>query len=287
MPTPSELPGAPCEAAVQAHAIAEEASVEFARDLACETLYRFLAAALSNPTSAEWQVLGEATSQATARAAQYLLSEEFESTLIPLGFGEMAIESLDLRPLLSELKVEPDEAVAEHARVFGLAGTRECSPYETEYHPNEEVFFRSQQMADAAGFYRAFGLNVSPDRHERVDHIALELEFCAFLLMKKRLARRTPGESRDGELPRIVQEARRNFLRDHVCWWAPSFTVAMRRKSAGGFYTAVANTLAALLPIERLRLGITPPQMPLDARSVVPEPHEEASLCEGCALAQG
>lgn len=286
MPTPFESSGG-CDALVQTHVIAEEASVEFARDLACETLYRFLAASLSDPMSAEWQVLAEGASQAAARASQYLLSQEFDQTSIPLGFGELPLEDLDLRPLLNELPVEEYRAVIEHGRVFGLAGTRECSAYETEYHPNEEVFFRSQQMADIAGFYRAFGLNVSPARHERVDHIALELEFAAFLLMKKRLARSRQSGAQDGELPAIVQEARRNFLRDHLSWWAPSFTVAMRRKSAGGFYAAVGALLAALLPIERHRLGIVAPRMPLEARSAEPEPQEQSSSCEGCALVHG
>ncbi len=285
MPTPSERPLPDCEAAVQTHLIAEEAEVEAARDLACETLYRYLAAALSNPGSAAWQVLSEETSQAAARSAQHLLSEEFEETGIPLGFGELPVEALDLRPLLREIPVGQRDAVAEHARVFGFAGSRECSPYETEYHPNEEVFFRSQQMADIAGFYRAFGLNVSPARHERVDHVALELEFAAFLLIKKRLARCNLGDDRDGELPGIVQEARRNFVRDHLSWWAPSFCVALRRKSDGGFYAAVGGVLAALLPVERHRLGLPAPQMPLESQT--PEPQEQSNSCEGCALAQG
>lgn len=286
MPIPFE-PSSGCEAPLQTHVIAEEASVEFARDLACETLYRFLAAALSNPTSAEWHVLGEEASQETARASQYLLSQEFDQTSIPLGFGESPLEGLDIRPLLRNAPVKEDLAVVEHGRVFGLAGTRECSPYETEYHPNEEVFFRSQQMADIAGFYRAFGLSVSPARHERVDHIALELEFVAFLLMKKRLLRSRQNGAREGELLAVVQEARRAFCGDHLSWWAPSFTVALRRKSGGGLYAAAATVLSALLPIERHRLGIIAPKMPLEPRSAEPEPQEQASSCEGCAFSQG
>lgn len=286
MPTPFD-PTLGCESPVQTHVIAEEASVEFARDLACETLFRFLAAALSNPTSAEWRVLGEEASQATARASHSLLSQEFDQTSIPLGFGESPLEGLDIRPILRDMPVEEYLAVVEHGRVFGLAGTRECSPYETEYHPNEEVFFRSQQMADIAGFYRAFGLSVSPARHERVDHIALELEFVAFLLMKKRHLRSRQDNPCDGELLATVQEARRKFCSDHLSWWAPSFAVALRRKSAGGFYEAVGTVLSALLPIERHRLGVVAPKMPLEARSAEPEPQEQASSCEGCALAQG
>ena len=71
---------------------------------------------------------------------------------------------------------------------FGLVLTRECPPYETEYHPSSEPFFRSQEMADVAGFYRAFGLETAQAARERPDYLGLELEFMAFLLLKKRLA---------------------------------------------------------------------------------------------------
>jgi len=282
MPTPSEC-GSNCGvSSTEVFAIAEERDVAAARDLACETLYRCLAAALSNPDSAAWSIADDESNLIAARLAMDYLREQFEDVEIPLGFGESALERLDVRPLFGAWPVDAASAMAEYARVFGFAGSRECSPYETEYHPNEEVFFRSQQMADVAGFYRAFGLNVSPERHDRVDHITLELEFAAFLLMKKRLADRAAGEC-DGAAT-VVQEARKSFLKDHLCWWAPSFSIALRRKASGGFYAAAADVLSALLPLERHRLGVAPPLMPLEART--DDASDAASGCEGCALAR-
>lgn len=280
MPTPFDC-GLTCGAApVDVVGIAEEREVEAARDLACESLYRGLAAALSNPGSAAWAMIDDESNLVAARLAMDYLREQYEDVSIPLGFGESAVDRLDVRPLFGEWPVDLESAVAEYVRVFGFAGSRECSPYETEYHPNDEIFFRSQQMADVAGFYRAFGLNVSPERHERADHIALELEFAALLLTKKRLAER---ESEEAVM--IVQDARRKFLKDHLCWWAPSFTVALRRKAQDGFYESAGAILSALLPLERHRLGIAPPQMPLESHGA--DQTESSDSCEGCALARG
>jgi len=277
MPTPSECRSA-CVAAPQPPGIAEEREVAAARDLACETLYRLLAAALSNPDSAMSRLYDDADAARQASAAADFLRDEFGRTEIPLGFGESSAESLSIRELLDSRPADDVSAVAEYVRVFGFAGTRECSPYETEYHPNDEVFYRSQQMADVAGFFRAFGLNVSPERHDRIDHVSLELEFAAFLLMKKRLAEPNSAEAA------VAQDARAKFLNDHLCWWAPSFAVALRRKASQGFYGAAANVLSALLPIERHRLGVAPPRMPLEAHR--DEVIESADACEGCALAR-
>jgi nitrate reductase assembly molybdenum cofactor insertion protein NarJ len=56
---------------------------------------------------------------------------------------------------------------AEYDRVFGLASLVACPPYEAEFHAAGETFFRSQQMADIAGFYAAFGLEASRNAGER------------------------------------------------------------------------------------------------------------------------
>lgn len=280
MPTPFDHPA--CSAAPHATGVAEERHVEATRDLACETLYRCLAAALSIPDAAARSIFRDASSLVASASASDYLRERFADIAIPLGFGELLNRQLNAELLWREMPDGTDMAMTEYVRVFGFAGSRECSPYETEYHPNEEVFFRSQQMADIAGFYRAFGLNVSPVRHERTDHIALELEFAAFLLMKKRLALQ---EATDAAALQVIQSARRSFLNDHLCWWAPSFTVALRRKAPTGFYAAVADLLSALLPIERYRLGIAPPRLPLEAHA--DDMAASTSGCEGCALARG
>jgi TorA maturation chaperone TorD len=276
-------------------------------DLARECLYRFLALALSDPhgrgchatqarSASEGNtrqvpslalracVLFDPENQQLACAAADLLRDEACARPVPLGFGELSPEELDLRPLLKSLPAAAGLR-AEYDRVFGLVPARECPPYETEYHPSSETFFRSQQLADVAGFYRAFGLDTAAAEPERPDHLALELEFSAFLLLKKRLALASGGAAVDAaERAVVCDDALRDFFRDHLAWWAPSFAAGLRRKAGDGFYAAVARLLAAFLPAERGRLGVPPPRLPLQP-APIERPEEQAS-CASCS-AQG
>src|SRR5262245_56598666 len=147
--------------------------------LAREALYRFLAAALTDPrTPAAERALSPAD-QRLAVAAADLLRAEAEIEPVPLGFGERPPAELDLREAAEGLTGPADQLAADYDRAFGLVAARECPPYETEYCPNSEPFFRTQQMADVAGFYSAFGLTGSTTRRERPDILIRELEFMA------------------------------------------------------------------------------------------------------------
>jgi hypothetical protein len=54
----------------------------------------------------------------------------------------------------------------EHRRVFTNVITLDCPPYETLFG-NDHVFAQSHVMGDIAGFYKAFGVELSKDVHER------------------------------------------------------------------------------------------------------------------------
>lgn len=254
-----------------------------ASDLAVETLYRFLAAVLSAPDWGGWPLALDPENQKLATDAAELLRSEYGDAVIDPGFGELPVDQLTVEPLVVELKRGLAAWRDEFARVFGLGMCRDCPPYETEYHADADTFFRSQQMADVAGFYRAFGLASEARSRERPDHLALELEFAAFLIMKERCAlgdERARADSAAGEEPaKICRQGRATFLADHLSWWGPSFARAVRRKAAGGIYAAAAGVLAALLPIERFRLGVSPPQLPR-----VASPSAEPDSCEGCIV---
>jgi TorA maturation chaperone TorD len=252
-------------------------------DLARECLYRFLAAALSDPLRERFDLVRDPEDQRLAREATDLLRAEASAPAVVLGFGELPADELTLEPLLHELLQPVAELGAEYDRVFGLVLARECPPYETEYHPSAETFFRSQELADIAGFYRAFGLEIAQATPERPDHLALELEFVAFLFLKKRQALAMAGPCPDAdEHASVCDEAQRSFFRDHLAWWVPSFTTGLRRKAGGGFYAALGKVLAALLPLERNRFGVEVPRMPLQA-TLIERPEEQAG-CAGCAV---
>jgi TorA maturation chaperone TorD len=262
---------------------AEPTAEAAAIDLAREGLYRFLAAALMDPRSEGWLLVRDADSQHLAREAAELLREEAKSRPEVLGLGELPSEQLTLDPLLTELHKPIDILRGEYDRVFGLLVPRECPPYETEYHPSSETFFRAQQLADIAGFYRAFGIEPASAIPERPDHIALELEFMAFLLLKQRLALAVPEPGLEGAgRAAVCEAAQRSFLRDHLAWWVPAFARGLRRKAGDGFYAAIGEILAAFLPAERSRFDVPAPRTPLQP-ALIERPEEQAG-CASCPL---
>src|SRR5262245_51463166 len=142
-------------------------------DLARECLYRFLGAALGDPYADAWHAVLDPQNQRLACEAGALLRADAANVSVELCRGELSPTLLDIGTVVIELQRSIEELRAGYDRVFGLVVPRECPPYETEYHPTSETFFRSQELADIAGFYRAFGLEPAHDRPERPDHIAL------------------------------------------------------------------------------------------------------------------
>jgi TorA maturation chaperone TorD len=248
-------------------------------DLARECIYRLLATALRDPTCPAWSFLLSADDQRLARQAGELLREEAIAQNVVLALGELPPSKLDLQPVLAQLTGPVEKYIADHDRVFGLVIAKECPPYETEYYPARETFQRSQKLADIAGFYRAFGIEPSSTWPERPDHISLELEFMAFLIMKKRLA--LSAEENDGrgvEQAMICDNAALKFFAAHLSWWVPAFATGLHRKAGSGLYAAIAQVLAAWIPAERARLDVAATRMPLKV-DLIERPEEQA----GCA----
>lgn len=256
---------------------------DLAVQLSRETVYRFLAAMLRHP--AEYlNEFRDLTTHDALGTAIGILRDDVNSNDIPLGFGELPAEELDAQELTQWLRQPPDDLFAEYDRVFGIGPTTDCPPYETEFCPTQEPFYRAQQMADVAGFYNAFGLNVSRTRPDRPDHISLELEFMSLLVTKHRLAGR--GRRRHAKGRREVsRQAQWCFLRDHLVWWVPSYATGLRRKAGTGPYAALARILAAFMPLERSRFNIKAPQAPVRPKSV--ERPEEDTGCNSCSSATG
>jgi TorA maturation chaperone TorD len=261
-----------------------ETTDERAIDLARETIYRFLASALRDPRDPHRQPFDDPETWVMLREAVALLREEGGQRPVPLGFGELPADLLDTRPMFRAIEEQDRSQEAEYDRVFGLVSLVACPPYETEFHAAGETFFRSQQMADIAGFYAAFGLEAARNAGERTDYLPLELEFMAFVAMKKRLALTAEGDGdNSGEQSAICDEAQANFFRDHLAWWVPSFATGLRRRAGSGFYAAVADLLAALMPVERQRFHVPAPRSPLEP-TILAKPEDEQSGCAGCAL---
>lgn len=261
-------------------------------DQARATVYRFLSLATSKPQSERWQQLLDPGFQALAQAAVEVIREDPRARPEHMAPGELPIGALELAPLISYLQHPQEDFGEEFDRVFGLLISRECPPYETEYCPQTFSVFRSQHLADIAGYYRAFGLEPSNKSPERHDHISLELEFMAWLNTKTLYAL----EQGDAENESICRDAQMHFIEDHLAWWATAFALALRKKADGirderdlvspptSFQGAIGVLLAAFIPAERAILGIAPPTALTAANVLASVEESEAEGCETCSF---
>ncbi len=184
--------------------------------------------------------------------------------LLSLGFAAPDVEALDdvpalargvaarpdVDPAIAEALVElavieptADALRSEHAALFD--GEVRCPPYEGSYE--SDPFRHARQMADASGFYRAFGAEV---RAERADHVSTQLEFLAFLA-----ARRAADDGEEAKTCREIEDA---FLRDHLGRWLPAFCRDVARETGSRFYGLLAVAGERWILAELEARGLSP-----------------------------
>ena len=140
----------------------------------------------------------------------------------------------------------------EHRRVFTNVITLDCPPYETLFG-NDHVFAQSHVMGDIAGFYKAFGVELSKDVHERLDHLSVELEFMHFLTYKESYSRCHDGIDKT----EIVVDAQKKFVKNHIGRWVPLFCRMLSKKSDTGLFKLVADCMSEWMDFEVAFLGVT------------------------------
>lgn len=135
-------------------------------------------------------------------------------------------------------------------------GGQRASLYETEYGRMRGMS-KGNDLADIAGFYAAFGLNLDPSSHETPDHVAVELEFYAMLLLKQEYL----DAAADAEGADIVLDGRRKFLRDHLGSFAPAIA-ARPDVATDPMYGPIFRWVGELVTRECGAVGVEP--TPLD-----------------------
>ena len=142
---------------------------------------------------------------------------------------------------------------SEHRRVFSNVITLDCPPYETLFG-NDHVFAQSHVMGDIAGFYKAFGVELSKDIHERLDHLSVEFEFMHFLAYKESFSRCHDG----AEKTQIVIDAQKKFVKNHIGRWVPLFCRMLAKKADSGLFKLVADMTAEWMDFEAAYMGVAP-----------------------------
>ena len=138
-------------------------------------------------------------------------------------------------------------------------------PYETEY-TTPHAFQKQTQLADIAGFYRAFGLQWETQGHERPDHVSLELEFMYYLALKEAHALAQGAD--DGVA--VCIDAQKAFLRDHLGRWLGAFRRALATRATDTLYTRLAHLVDTWLVWDSQQQGVKPSQVPAAPVSAVP-----------------
>lgn len=168
---------------------------------------------------------------------------------------------------------------AAYGRTFGLAGSM---AYETEYGLPHE-YRQSQEMADIAGFYRAFGFHLGGAVRERPDHIAVELEFMHGLTLKEAYALET-GAADHAE---ICVEGQQKFLRDHLGRWVGLFAQSVAHNAPDPVYVSLAQFASAFVGVDADRLGIELEPVSLNAVRHTPfDPDFSCATCEVAGLGE-
>ena len=166
---------------------------------------------------------------------------------------------------LSAHATDLDELARRFRWLFGYTSRGRVAPYETEYG-TDALFLQPQEMADIAGFLRAFGLVVDRDQHQRVDHIACECEFLAFLCRKEAYAL----EQGDDDMLEQTCRAQRLFLKEHLGRFGPALGRKLRRED-DGFYGMLGEACTVFLEGECRRLGLPAGPAHLELRSAEPD----------------
>ncbi len=208
-------------------------------------LYSLVAALFSYPTTEKFAVLFDEDYRQLVSAASRQLGKLHDKQSRPLT------ESIEA--VFHSLSDDMATVEESYINVFGHTLSKETAPYELEHLMIDEVFQRTQRLADINGFYRAFGLEI--DRRERADHISVQAEFLAWLIMKEIHATAMPDSE---ERVAVCQEAQMKFWRDHFGGWAPVFRQALSEPTIEPFYRGAAVFLGHYLEFEQAYLIMEP-----------------------------
>ena len=230
--------------------------------------YSFLALAFLYPDSARFAALRQ----------QYNLLA-LNPEMLADAPGEKVLS--ELQPAMAALTAAAFESA--YTRCFGHAVSKDCPPYEAEYG-QAHIFQKAHTLADVAGFYRAFGLDLAADSHERADHISVELEFMHFLCLKEAYAL---DHGHTEQQLALCREAQHKFLQHHLCRWAFGFARRLRGKAGRTVYRELGQLLASFLAAELQALGLKPadvagPDLIEEGARALPEGETVRPGCETC-----
>lgn len=153
-----------------------------------------------------------------------------------------------------------------YVALFGHAVRGTCPPYELEYG-RSEIIQQASELADVAGFYAAFGMELAGPGSDRQDHLAVECEFLSVLCAKEAVGL----ESDAPELVDACCDAERAFIKDHLSQWLPAFCSRVLSVEGDGFYGRLAQLAKEFIAGECRRFDISMGPNYLELRPIDPQ----------------
>lgn len=231
--------------------------------MARSNVYRFMSPVFSYPDEASAELLQSHVLD--AENCLFLLEDP------------SSLEALRrLNPII--MAATHDTLEVEFLQTFGHTISKECPPYEGEYG-QAHIFQMSQNLADIAGFYGAFGLELDPGFMDRSDHLTLELEFMQFLCLKEAYGLK---KGHPEEQVALCREAQSKFLGDHLGNWVFEFAPLLEEKATSELYKGVAQLLVAFMKFEMRSFDLEPGNV--GGPNFVEPPENETPGCEECPI---
>ncbi len=183
------------------------------------------------------------------------LLEQMKSMCFPdeCGEDELAQGYRMLSTYCQNLPSDPlTDLAVDYARVFlgaGIAGSDAAYPYESVYTSPKRLIMQEARDQVAAA-YRAKGLTKLETLDLPEDHIALELEFMAYLCRETQQALAVS----DWQAVAAYLQEQADFLGAHLLNWVPAFCADIGKYAETGLYQGIVNITNGYLRLERANL---------------------------------
>jgi thiosulfate reductase/polysulfide reductase chain A len=205
------------------------ASVDFTRGR--RAVYRFLSSLLRDEISREtWDKLRSPLFISALQSA----SERLTSADLNLGFSRIAsfLKETDPEEGYNSLRYE-------YADVFLNCGDNPTFPYASAVVVREPLVSQ-EPLVEAREAYRRAGVHKNPSFLDLDDHIAVELDFMAYLCGR---------EIEDGGQELLDQE--KDFIVKHLQPWSVEFAAVLAQSAQSDFYRGLAEITLGFLFLER------------------------------------
>ncbi len=177
-----------------------------------------------------------------------LFGREVDDELLETLRGSAVIEADDgdwhgalgmMRGYLASPEASTLDLARDYAKAFcGAGSTKKNSAYPFEsVYTSENGMLMQEARDEVLAWYREFGLGKSKTWYDCEDHLALELEFMGYLIGR---AVEAKGKGDEAEVRRLMA-AQRDFSREHLANWVPSFARDADHKASTDFYRGLAR----------------------------------------------